>query len=188
MAALALLAWCTALPAADANGQFAVKGFGLGTCEQFVQARNDQSRDYFQFGGWLNGYLSATNRYESQTFDIAPWQATGLLAEWLSRYCQSNPELPFVQAVAKMVNLLGKDRITTLSERVTAGDGERPLYIYRSVLRQVQQRLTERGFYQGDINGDFDAATREALERFQADQDLSRTGLPDQATLAKLLG
>ena len=48
-------------------------------------------RQYFQYGGWLNGYLSATNRYESRTFDVVSWQTTGVLAGWLARFCERNP-------------------------------------------------------------------------------------------------
>ncbi len=183
---LSLLAWCSPTPATDDNGQFAIKGMGLVTCERFVEARDAQSREYFQFGGWINGYLTATNRYEQQTFDVVPWQSTGLLAGWLARFCERNPDVPFVQAVAMMVNTLGKERLTTRSERVEAQIGETRVYIYESTLRLVQERLSERGHYEGAATGNFDTQTRAALERFQREAGLKPTGLPDQPTLAKL--
>lgn len=187
LAILSLLAWSSVLPAADDNGQFAIKGMGPATCQRFVAARNAQSREYFQFGGWINGYLSATNRYEQQTFDVVPWQSTGLLAGWLARFCQRNPDAPFVRAVAMMVNTLGKERLTARSELVEAQVGDQVVYIYESILRRVQERLSERGHYTGAATGNFDSQTREALERFQREAGLKLTGLPDQPTLAKLL-
>lgn len=182
---LVVLSWTTR--AADENHQFAIKGMGLATCERFVAARNAQSREYFQFGGCIDGYLSATNRYEQRTFDVVPWQSTGLLAAWLTRFCQRSPDVPSVRAGAMMVNTLGKGRLTTRSERVEARVGDATVYICESILLRVQERLSERGHYEGADTGNFDKRTREALERFQREAGLKPTGPPDQPTLGKLL-
>ena len=187
LAILSLMACCSPVAAVDEDREFAIKGLGLANCERFVEARNAQSREYFRFGGWINGYLSATNRYEGQTFDVAPWQSTGLLAGWLARFCENNPDVPFVRAMAMMVNALGKERLTTRSERVEARVGDATVHVYESVLRRVQERLSEEGHYEGAATGNFDNQTQDALERFQRDAGLEPTGLPDQATLAKLL-
>ena len=146
-----------------------------------------QSPEYFQFGGWINGYLSATNRYEQQTFDVAPWQSTGLLAAWLERFCENDPDVPFVRAVTMMVNALGKTRLTTQSDRIEVRVDDKTVYLYESTLRRVQERLVERGHYEGAPTGQFDPPTEAALQAFQREAGLQPTGLPDQATLAKLL-
>ena len=182
-----LVTWCSLIPAADDNGQFAIKGLGLANCGRFVEARNSQSREYFQFGGWINGYLSATNRYEKQTFDIAPWQHTGLLAGWLMRFCQDNPEVPFVRAMAIMVNTLGKERLTMRSDLVEAHAEDAAINIYETILQRVQERLSELGRYKGAPSGKFDSQTQSAIRGFQRASGLQPTGLPDQSTLAKLL-
>ena len=184
---LSLTAWGSAAGAADEKGQFAIKGVGLATCERFVEARKAQSREYFQFGGWINGYLSSTNRYERETFDLAPWQSTGLLAGWIARFCQRNPEVPFVRAMAALVNNLGKERLATRSETVEARVGDATIQIYETTLRRVQERLSQRGYYEGETSGEFDHQTQEALERFQREAGLQPTGLPDQASLSRLL-
>lgn len=182
-----LLLYCAGTEAADDNGQFAIKGIGLRTCQEFVAARETQSPQYFQFGGWMEGYLSATNRYEEETFDLVPWQSSGVLASWLETFCKRNPDATFVRAVAMLVNALGRDRLTIRSEFVEFEiDGE-TRYVYASTLHRVQRALVERGYYQGTPNGALDAATREALERFQTGAGLTATGFPDSATLAKLL-
>ena len=187
LAILGLSAWSSLLPAADENGQFAIKGMGLATCGRFLEARAAQSPEYFQFGGWINGYLSATNRYEQQTFDVAPWQSTGLLAAWLERFCENDPDVPFVRAVTMMVNALGKTRLTTQSNRIEVRVEDKTVYLYESTLRRVQERLVERGHYEGTPTGQFDPPTEAALRAFQRATGLQPTGLPDQATLAKLL-
>ena len=187
LAILSLLAWSSVLPAADDNGQFAIKGIGLASCQRFVEDRKAQSPQYYQFGGWLNGFMTAMNRYEPETFDIAPWQSTGLLAALLGHFCQDNPDVPFFRAVAIIVNSVGKERLTTRSERVEAQVDDTTIHIYETVLRQVQEQLSERGHYEGAAAGTFDSQTREALEGFQRKAELEPTGLPDQPTLAKLL-
>jgi murein L,D-transpeptidase YcbB/YkuD len=184
---VALLAWCSATQAADENGQFAIKGMGLLPCQDYVQARKEQTPQYFQFGGWMEGYLSATNRYEKDTFDLTPWQTSGVLASWLESFCERNPEVQFVRAVATLVNVLGKDRLTTRSELVEFEANGGTHSVYASTLRRAQQELVKRGLSKDTMSGKLDEETVAALRRFQAESGLEATGLPDPATLARLL-
>ncbi len=185
--ACALLALTTAARAADEHDRFAVKDVGLSTCAQFVAAREAKSPEYFRFGGWLNGYLTAVNRYQPQTFDMAPWQSPGMLTAWLAQLCRKDPETPFVRAVTALANKLGADRLQTHSEMLTLTNGTQFTGIYEAVLRRVQQRLTALGYKGIEADGRFEPPTRAALEAFQRDKALDPTGLPDPATLAKLL-
>ena len=75
---MGLLACCAGAQAADKNGQFAIKGVGLQTCQEFVSARETQSPQYFKFGGWMNGYLSATEQAFRRFQKEAALQASGL--------------------------------------------------------------------------------------------------------------
>ena len=184
---LSLVTWCSGAWGADDKGQFAIKGVGLATCERFLEARESQSNEYFRFGGWISGYLSATNRYEAETFDLAPWQSTGLLAGWLARVCEDNRKISFVRAMAVLVNSLGSERLKSRSNRVEARVGDQVIQLYEATLRQVQKRLSVSGYYEGESSGQFDQRTREALERYQRETGLQPTGLPDQASLSRLL-
>ena len=183
---LSLLAFGSSLDAADADNQFAIKGIGLSTCESFVEARKTQTPQYFQFGGWMNGFLSAANRYEKDTFDLVPWQSTGMLAASLADFCERHPQLQFVRAVALLLNTLGPDRLQSQSELVEAKTGETSVFIYGATLQRAQQILVERGHLRGAPSGELDIATQQALKRFQEANSLEATGLPDQATLAVL--
>jgi peptidoglycan hydrolase-like protein with peptidoglycan-binding domain len=54
-------------------------------------------------------------------------------------------------------------------------------------IEAIQERLTAKGFISGaQLTGRLDAATREALRRFQARNDLSATGLPSYRTIEAL--
>jgi len=51
---------------------------------------------------------------------------------------------------------------------------------------QIQQALNQRGFYFGEMTGDYDATTIEAMRRFQSSQKISATGYPTAHALKRL--
>lgn len=53
-------------------------------------------------------------------------------------------------------------------------------------VRDVQQRLKDQGYFDGEVNGLFDSRTQQALSEFQQDQNVGSTGRIDPETLAAL--
>ncbi|MGH9937640.1 MAG: peptidoglycan-binding domain-containing protein [Blastocatellia bacterium] len=51
---------------------------------------------------------------------------------------------------------------------------------------QIQQALTQRGFYSGEMTGVYDQATIAAMRRFQASQKIPVTGYPTAHALKRL--
>lgn len=51
---------------------------------------------------------------------------------------------------------------------------------------QLQRRLTELAYYDGELTGSFGPATRSAVAAFQADFELEATGMADEQTLSVL--
>ena len=49
--------------ASDNKGNFAVKGIGTLSCEKFVNAKDTKDSAYMHFGGWIEGYISASNKF-----------------------------------------------------------------------------------------------------------------------------
>ena len=186
-----LAALCLQLPSAhgaDADGRFAIKGYGRMTCATFIEERTAKTPDYLRFGGWLNGYLTASNRYEPNTFDLASWQGSAIMTAWLASWCQARPGEPFVTAVARLVNRLGGDRLQVESELVAIEDDEATLpSLYKATLERAQRGLIALGHLAGEPSGVLDEATRKALGVFQHEAGLLETSLPDQQTLAALL-
>lgn len=182
-----VLAFSLTSYAADDNNQFAIKGIGLASCEIFLEARQASTPQYHQLGGWLNGYLTATNRYEANTYDLASWQSTAVLTSWLASFCERYPDAQFIQAVTSLVNVLGADRLQSYSEFVKAESEAGIEYVYQETLRRTQEQLVELGYLTESPSGVFDDATMTALMRYQKGSELEPTGLPNQATLIKLL-
>lgn len=52
--------------------------------------------------------------------------------------------------------------------------------------REIQQALQERGYYQGAVDGVWNAESVEALKRFQSDQTLKADGKLDSLSLIAL--
>ncbi|MBX7219187.1 MAG: peptidoglycan-binding protein [Blastocatellia bacterium] len=51
---------------------------------------------------------------------------------------------------------------------------------------EIQQALKKTGFYQGEVTGTYDTATREAMSSYQRANGLKETGMPTAQALMKL--
>lgn len=173
--------------AADEEGRFALRGVGLATCDQFLQAIEERQENVLLAGGWLEGYLTAVNQFRSDTFDIAPWQNTDTLLTLLKHNCERNREQRFFAVVNSMVDFFAGKRLEQQAERVVAEAGEQQLVLYKDVLADAQQALIDQGLLQGNADGQFGPQTKTAFEEFQKKQGIEVTGLPDQMTLWRLL-
>ena len=173
--------------AADADGRFAVKSAGGTRCAQFVDAvkQKDQQRVAL-YVGWIAGYVSAANQLTPETFDLASWQDMRTLTALLSRHCDRNADMRFGAAVAQMSNALKKDRLQTRSDPVVAEHDGKSVRIYAETIRRAQDALSELGMYSGSLDGKYSETFRDSLSKFQGENDLPVSGVPDQATLFAL--
>ena len=172
--------------AASKAGQYAVKDAGLATCKLYTAEKAKASKRYFQFVGWVTGYLSAYNRFANDNADIAPWQSTDLLAALIGGYCRARPDARLVAASNQLIAALHPNRLRSSSKRIKVSAGGKAVLIYEAILRRAQQMLAERGHFTGAADGRFGPATRKALEKFQTENKLAVTGLPDQRTLLRI--
>ena len=92
-----------------------------------------------------------------------------------------------VSVVQRMVTGLRPVRIAQFSPLVEVGDDKHQTIVYETILRRAQAALKVRGLYQGEEDGKFSPAMRDALIVFQQQTSLSPTGVPDPATLWTLL-
>lgn len=173
--------------AADADGHYAVRGAGLVTCELYQRERQARSPAYLVTAAWVDGYITATNQRMADTYDVAPFESTELLAEVIAVHCADHPRNRLFPVVHSLLQKLYQDRLRQRSEKQAVTAGERRVDLYTHTVQRVQQALAREGLYHGAANGRFDAHTREAIQSFQRTVDFEPTGFPDQATLWRLL-
>jgi len=187
LAIIALLLQTGAAAAADHTESFAMKGAGFLPCQIYVKAREDKSNVYYMIGGWVEGYISAHNRYAEDTFDVLSFESLELLLTVIQTHCDANPGHRLHAVVNSIIASLQPDRLTEASPRVQITEGERKTTLHRETIRRVQDRLTGLGLYDAAVDGRYTEATKAALMAFQSDLNFETTGFPDQTTLWRLL-
>lgn len=173
--------------AEDSSGKFAIKGAGVLPCQVFVAERAKRSDVYRLAAGWVEGYVSAYNRFTADTFDIASFESSELLLSVMHKHCEGHPQDRLHAVLHSMLTALHPDRLSVESERMHIKDGERTTMLYRETIRRMQAELSRRGLYAGVADGRFTDETRSALAAFQTELKLEATGFPDQLTLWRLL-
>ena len=176
----------TSAHGADAGGRFAIKGAGLASCQDYVEARAKKSEFVYSMLGWLDGYLTAYNQLSPSTFDVAAWESADLFARILDSHCEKHPQDRLFTVFRAIVDQVMEDRLQMNSPLIPARNHEQGLLIYQETLRRVQEELSARGHFSGEIDGQFRDSTRDALKAYQSEQGLDVSELPDQATLWKL--
>lgn len=178
--------WSSGVLAADASGKSATKGIGRSTCTDFVQVVKNKDGKALIYAGWIDGFISASNLYVRETYDLLPWQGSPVIFASLGNYCTQNPEIQFQRAVQVMVQTLHKQRVVEESPLVEIPVEGKIYRLYAHTLQQVQQRLAQLGHYSVTPSGTYDRDTKWALEAYQRSKSLPVNGLPDQPTLTAL--
>jgi hypothetical protein len=136
---------------------------------------------------WIMGYLTASDRLVKDTFDETPVMAPEALTAMVIGVCQRYPGVR-VEAVANNVlNQLATARILHDSPVVEAREGDRMVQIRQVTLAAMQTALVRDKLLKDPAVGTFGSSTAVALREFQKSQHLPETGLPDPATVVRLL-
>lgn len=77
---------------------------------------------------------------------------------------------------------------STAAPAQQAQTAQQPTRLTRQDIRQAQQQLQSQGLYKGRIDGVMGRATRQAVAKFQQQNNLPHTARLDQATLDRLTG
>jgi len=173
--------------AADDKSLFAMKGAGFLPCNIYVNERETKSDIYFMIGGWLEGFISAHNKYTDDTYDVTSFESLELLLNVIENHCKSNPKDTLYSVINSIILQLNPDRLRSESPRIKIEEGKRKTLLYRETIRRIQKELTRLGLFKDEIDGRYTDATRSAIIAFQSDLDFEMTGFPDQTTLWRLL-
>ena len=109
IATVSLLLTLHTARALDKNNEGMVYGAGMRSCEAYTSAR--KSNTDASFSEWLSGYLSATNYYISDTYDIEGQTDLSGDFSWLDNWCEANSAKPFSTAASELVMYLYPSRV-----------------------------------------------------------------------------
>lgn len=182
---LSLFIWSYA-QASDVEQSYAIKGAGAVSCERYVTALKEKSEEYIAFSGWIDGYITSVNQFKPETFDMVPWQSTLLLTQALGRYCEKNIEARFFNALTLMLRTLGEKRLKKRSEIVKIRSNNKTLLIYKDVIKLMQAQLNKNNSANIKVDGIYSKDTEAELRRFQKQNKIAVTGIPNQLTLQML--
>jgi hypothetical protein len=169
------------------EGQFAVEDAGRVPCTTFTKARAAKGEAIQRYVGFVEGYITAANRYEPNTFDLTPWHTPAAIALILEGHCKKFPNDNLVKASQQLVAAMAPFRLATFSKMVEVGDPGKKTLVYVTILQRAQSELARKGLYKGEANGSFNPEFRNSLKQFQTLAKLDPTGLPDTRTLWALL-
>lgn len=181
-----LISW-SGVAAATQDGRFAVEGPGQAACSRILNAKDGNAEEFARYIGFVEGYLSAANRYEPNTFDLTPWHSSQALSLILTKHCESHPGESLGVVVQQLVVAMMPLRLAAYSAVEQIDDGQNRTEVYEQILKRSQDALARRGLYSGPADGRFSPQMREALLQFQKTAQLDPTGIPDTATLWTLL-
>jgi len=107
---LVLLVMPTGSYGMDSNNRYVIRGMGGHSCAEYNQTwRNPSSRS--PFWNWVGGYVTAYNRWRSNTYDIMTNRDLDSLRGWLDNYCKENPHKSFADAVGALMSELHPKRL-----------------------------------------------------------------------------
>ena len=176
----------TPVYSADSDGAYAIEGAGIASCTHFLESAKKQDNSYFIFGGWIEGYFSASNQHTSNTFDLSPWQSTPLLLKITESICTQKPDLKFHQVISSIAMDMTNQRLDHGGKFIPISEGSTNYVFQEEVIVRMKQVLKDKGLYDGNIDGEYDDPTKKAIKQFQKVAGQPETGLPEQGTLYEL--
>ena len=99
----------------DVQGNYVALGFGLESCQTFLQARSN--RLDLPYRHWLTGYLTAVNKLTKDTVDIRGTTDIDGMLGLLEQYCIKHREHSFSRAVESLVTDLYPKRRTHMPQK-----------------------------------------------------------------------
>jgi len=185
--ALAILLWPSVARAETKDHEFALEEAGRATCAMYSRARAGNPQVTSRYVGFIEGYLTAANRYEPNTFDLTPWHTPEAFALILDEHCGKNPDQALGMVAQQIVVAMMPFRLADKSDLVEVGEEGRQTKVYQRILWRAQDELARRGLYRGKLDGADSPEFRSAITQFQQLARLDPSGLPDVATLWVLL-
>ena len=99
----------------DARGNYVALGFGLESCQTFLQVRSN--RLDLPYRHWLTGYLTAVNKLTKDTVDMRGTTDIAGMLGLLEQYCIQHRQHSFSRAMESLVTDLYPKRLTHMPHK-----------------------------------------------------------------------
>lgn len=174
--------------AADAKGAFALHGVGALTCKDVTGAllKGDTSIRT-TLASWMLGYVSAMNRIDAGTYDVTPVQIPDALVNMVVGICQKDADARVETITYAVFHAFDPAKTTAESPEIQVTANGQVTTLRKDSLMAVQRYLVAQKLLHGNADGTFGSETEAALHTFQQKQNLPNTGLPDPATVVRIL-
>lgn len=176
----------TGAHASDADGNFALRGYGSRDCATFLAEFPDVAHAS-NYGSWLMGYATAHNRLQSETFDVLPLPDGAVFLQAISAVCTDQTTLTVEEAAKQVILAIAPLHQRGSTSIITIERDGSTLLIRQGALQALQSRLAERKLYSGPADGQWGEAIEAAIVEFQLREKITVTGLPDLATLFRAI-
>ena len=171
----------------DGKGNFAVHGLGAQTCQILLEELKADKTAPALAESWLMGYVTAVNRLDTETYDALPVLDSNVLLAIVVNICQQHPD-NLVETVAKeIINTLSSARSKHESPILEITNDDRSVHVRVDTLTDMQRKLAQMGYLKNSADGIYNESTKEAISKFQREEKLSITGIPDAPTIIHLL-
>jgi len=108
---LAALLLATPLQARDFEDNYAVYGAGAQPCSNYLIAIDKGGSEEDFFVDWVIGYMSAFNLIMPETYNILGESDFPTAQRWLQDHCRKYPRELFINAVARLTEILYPTRL-----------------------------------------------------------------------------
>ncbi|WP_298195237.1 peptidoglycan-binding domain-containing protein [Novosphingobium sp.] len=172
--------------AADAKGNFAIRGPGSQSCAAYL-ATISKPDATARYGSWLLGYVSAHNRLDADTYDLLPTEAGGDFVNMVAIVCRTNPQMSVENAANSAVRAITPLRQTVSSPIVQVQSDGKTISIHQDSLKRLQTALIAKQFFKGTATGTSSPQFVDALKAFQRKEGIAVTGLPDSDSFIRAI-
>jgi hypothetical protein len=185
--AMGLIVLGNPVHAADQSGRFVVRGSGADLCSSFSKAFDTKDNQAVErYASWIFGYASATSKLSSQTLDVSPSADGRDILAFVLNICQAKPAMSIEAASAQVFSGLAAIRPTVDGPVVKFSVDGKALSIREETVRFAERKLKVAGFYKDAEGGKATPQLIAAIKKYQTDQKLPNSGLPDIRTLLRL--
>ncbi len=174
--------------AADANGQFSVRGLGGTKCSELIKVVGEQDNDGLRlYSAWFAGYATASHRFMDNIFEVYPTTRASDIVGLVAVVCQTQPESLVETASKRVIDTLSPMHQANETPLVRFTNGEGSVSVRQGASQQLAVVLAQKGLYSGDTSGEPNPEFRRAIASFQTREGLIPTGLPDVDVFIRLL-